>query len=430
MKNLKLEESSLDQAREHVLFHHQEADGWVTFAKKERSGAWKQYHYRPEELASQMPNWLGENVYFSQNTFYKPQRRIENIRQLRALYVDVDCHQLNYDPKWVLGKLELEVFKKTLPDPNIIIFSGRGLVCIWLIDPVPYKALPLWQALQNDFCGKLEYVGADKKSIDATRVFRVAGTYNSKSGIQVDIQYRHEYRYGLRELQSEYLPELAPSQPKKPGRTAKVVHLYNVRNLHYTRLLDLVRLINLRNYHVQGHRELLCFLYRYWSYCLTDDASDSLQQMLEFNSEFKEPLKEREVIRATRSAEQAWRAKSNKQANEEAIQKGYPGAGYNLKNTTIIQWLDIQPEEQEHLRTIIDSHEKRRRKRERDKLAFRAKRGSISRGEYLEKQKDKTEDRLWQLQQAIKRHPEANNTELGKLLAVSEGYIRKLKKQL
>ncbi|OKL35333.1 replication protein [Domibacillus mangrovi] len=430
MENLKWNETPSDRAKGHVLFHHEKADGWITLAKKEKSGEWQQYHYQADQLAVELSKWLGEDVYFSQNTFYKPQRRIENIRQLRALYVDVDCYVLNYDPEWVVGKTDLEIFKDALPDPNIILFSGRGIVYVWLIEPVPYQALPLWQAVQNYFCEQLKYVGADQKSIDATRVFRVAGSINSKSDNEVAVQYRHAYRYVLRDLQGDYLPELAPSKPKKPGRKSKIIHLHNVRSLHYVRLLDLVRLMDLRDGDVTGQRELLCFLYRYWSCCLTEDTADSLEQMLEFNSEFKEPLPEREVIRATKSAERAWIAKSDAKANEESIERGYPGAGYNLKNTTIIKWLEITPEEQVHLRTIIDGNEKRRRKRERDKLAFREKHGSVSREEYLVKQKDKTEDKLWLLKQAMKRHSKASNVKLAELLGVSEGYIRKLKKKL
>ncbi|HWK21654.1 MAG TPA: replication protein, partial [Ureibacillus sp.] len=125
MQNLNTVESyALDEAKRHVLFHHHKASGWITFAKKEGDGSWKQYHYQPAELASELPNWLGDNIFFSQNTFFKPQRRIENIKQLRALYVDIDCHNLNYDPHWVAEKLNLEVFQEDIPSPNFIIFSG------------------------------------------------------------------------------------------------------------------------------------------------------------------------------------------------------------------------------------------------------------------------------------------------------------------
>jgi hypothetical protein len=158
-----------------------------------------------------------------------------------------------------------------------------------------------------------------------------------------------------------------------------------------------------------------------------------LQQMLEFNSEFKEPLPEHEVIRATRSAEKAWKAKSDAKANAEAISRGYPGAGYNLKNTTIIEWLDITPEEQQHLSTIIDGREKRRRKRERDKqriMEIRREQGVKPREEYLEEQREKTEDRVWQLKKAVELHPNATNKQLAEMLQLSVRRIQQLKKMI
>ena len=68
-----------------------------------------------------------------------------------------------------------------------------------------------------------------------------------------------------------------------------------------------------------------------------------------------------EVERATRSAEKAWEARNNEEANRIAVEKGYPGAGYNIKNTKLIDWLDITEDEQTHLQTIIGTVEKRRR---------------------------------------------------------------------
>lgn len=349
-----------EEAAYHAWFHHADSDGWITLAKKTPNG-FKQYHYRPQELAVELTKWLGEDVYFSQNTFYKPFRRIENIRQLRALYVDVDCYLLNYDPAWVLGKLELENFRESLPEPNLVIFSGQGLVLIWLIDPVPYKALPLWQSVQNYFVNQLKSLGGDAKAVDAARIFRIAGSVNGKNGQAVTVQYRHDYRYDLREIQEEYLPELTPKKKKK-GRKPKVLHLHNIYRLHVTRLKDLTTLLMLRNGNVDSYRELFCFLYRYWSCCVLEDPEEALKHTLELNEEFTNPLPEREVIKATKSAEKAWKEKNDLHANAAAIKMGYPGAGYNLKNTKIIDWLDITDEEQTHLETIIGAPEKRTRK--------------------------------------------------------------------
>lgn len=354
-----VENSAIDEAKRHLLFHHHEAAGFVTLAHKDENGKWRQYHYLPDELASELSNWLGENVFFSQNTFYRPQRTIGTIKELRALYIDIDCHNLNYDPHWVLGKLHVEVFQETVPVPNYVLFSGRGLVCIWLIEPVPSHALPLWKSVQNYFYEQMKYVGADKNSIDPTRVFRIAGSVNSKSGKEVSVLYEHNEKYVLRELQAEYLPELNRKPDKKKKPKPKIAPLCNMRNLYYSRIQDIVKVAELRKYDLKGHRELFCFLYRYWSCCFTADEEDALTQVLEFNNEFKEPLPVSEVIRATRSAEKAWMNKNDAKANAEAIAKGYPGAGYNFKNSTIIGLLNITSEEQKDMRTIIGASEKR-----------------------------------------------------------------------
>src|SRR5690606_31344661 len=178
------------------------------------------------------------------------------------------------------------VSDRELPSPNLIINSGRGIVCVWLLEPVPSQALPLWQALQKDFFTKLERFGGDSKATDAARVFRIAGSVNSKNGEEVSVMYRHENRYSLRDLQYEYLPEIKPKTvPKRRGRPSKVVNLYNTFSLHHARLLDLVKLVELRSYDVKGHRETILFLYRYWKCCFLNDDDHTHEESLTFNQE-------------------------------------------------------------------------------------------------------------------------------------------------
>jgi hypothetical protein len=419
MENL----SAYERAKYHAWFHHHEADGYITLAKKTEKG-FQQYHVKPKRLALKLSKWLGEDVYFSQNTFYKPQRQIELIRQLRSLYVDLDCYLLNYNPKWIIGKLELEFFNQSIPEPSLIIFSGRGVVLVWLIDPVPYQALPLWQAVQNHFVKQMKAMGGDTRATDAARVFRLDGSINSKNGETVQVQYRHDYRYVLRDIQKEYLPEIQPKK-KTRGRRKTIERLYNTYSLHHARLLDLVKLVELRNYDLKGYRETILFLYRYWQCCYVADSEEALRQTLIFNSQFTEPLSEKEVIRATKSAEKAWKAKNNTEANRIAKEKGYPGAGYNLKNAKIIEWLDITEEEQLQLQTIIGRNEKRKRNT-KAKREQRRKEGVKTREEYLSAQKDKTEDKLWILQKALSRYPNATQKELGSKLGLSQQRIAQL----
>lgn len=369
----------IEKAIEHIRTHHADADGWITLARKDEYGQYTQHHYRYADIQEELEEWLGYDIYFSQNTFYKPQRRIENIRQLRSLYVDVDCHLFNFTPEYMIGRMELELFGEKVPEPNFIIHSGRGFVVIWLIEPVPYMALPLWQAIEQYFIEQFSELGGDPKATDAARVFRLAGSRNSKSREEVTVQYRHEYRYELRQIQEDYLPD---QQRKKLKKSSKPASLFNTYSLYYARLQDLSKLLQLRNYNVRGYREIICFLYRYWSCCFLQNEAEALEHTLDLNAQFAAPLSEREVVKATQSAEKAWNAKNNAEADRLAKERGYPGAGYNISNEKIIQWLDITEEEQKHLSTIIG----RKEKQKRDTQATRMRRreaGAVPREVYL-----------------------------------------------
>lgn len=424
---------AVDAAKEQILFHHnpQNTDGWITLAKKEAgTRRFRQYHYRPEELADHLSEWMGEDVYYSQNSFYRPARRIENIRQLRTLYVDLDVYNMGLDPEWVLGKLELEYFRQRIPESNMVIFSGRGLVLVWNIEPLPYQAMPLWRAVENYFVEVLKELGADTKATDPARIFRLAGSINSKNKAVVTAQYRHDYRYDIHDLQYDYLPELTPppaGQKKKPGRKTKIVRLFNIYTLHLTRARDIAKLVELRGGEMDKYREYTCFLYRYFTCCFTADPQRALEETLGLNNEFTNPLPEREVIQATQSAQKAWEAKSNKKADEVARANNYPGAGYNISNDKLIHWLNISPEEQTHMETIISKEEKRRRDKEAKRKTRRLQ-GQVSRKEYLAKEKNATMSKAEVLHQLMNQHPDWTNAQLAAHLNVTVRTIQRLKK--
>lgn len=426
---------NLFAAEQQLQFHHdpKTTDGWITLAKKDpQTKQFYQYHYKPDELANCLTRWTGEDVYYSQNTFFKPQRRIDNIRQLRSLYVDLDVYNKGMKPEWVLGKLEHEYFGQVIPEPNMVIFSGRGLVLVWNIVPIPYMVMPLWRAVENHFTTILEDLGADSKATDPTRIFRLAGTVNSKNDTVVKAQYRHEYRYDIHDLQYDYLPELTPKeQPavKKRGPKPRIIRLFNTYTLHLSRARDIAKLVELRRGQVTNYREYICFLYRYWTCCYSSDPERALDDMLSLNNEFSEPLPEREVRTATKSAEKAWAAKSDAKANELAKSMGYPGAGYHLKNSKIIEWLNISPEEQMELSTIIGGPEKRRRNLALKEEQRRAQ-GIRPMEEYNQERKQRVETKTDILKRLMQENPDWSNIRLGKEMEVSEGYIRKLKKAM
>ena len=346
---------------------HSDSKGWITRA--EINCGYKQWHYRYKELLEQ--DFNQENVYISINTFYSTFRRLEYLKELKAQFIDLDIYKTGFTKAQIIMHLETDYFNKSIPRPNLIIDSGRGLYLIWLLNSVPSKALPLWKAVEEYLYSVLKPFGADRQALDPTRVLRVPGSINSKSKTTVSIIDEYDYIYDLREIQNEYLPELKPKEKKK-GRPSKTVFIHRERSLYFARIQDITKLCELREYDLRGHREIILFLYRYYLCSFTEDVQKALEDVLELNSMFIYPLKEKEVIRATRSAEKCYLDK-----NKE----------YKYKNDTLIELLEITEIEETYMTTIISKMEYKRRHREREKNRYIEKlklEGKMSKKEELE----------------------------------------------
>lgn len=371
LSNLALnEEINLYESKEHLNNLHKNSKGYITIASKDPN--YKQWHYKSGELIENAEDILNNiNTYVSQNTFYKPQRRIENIKELRAIYIDIDCHNTKYSKEAVRYFLEKDLYGSKIPRPNYLIDSGRGLYYILLIEPVPSMAMPLWYAVQRYLYNELKEFGADANALDPTRVLRVVGTINSKSNSCVEILDMESYEYSLREIQEEYLPEISEKRENKKGRPKKFVSLFNEYSLYHARVVDIAKICELRNYDVKGYREVILFLYRYFTCCFLSDTDEALEKALELNVMFKDPLPEKEVITDTKSAEKAYEIRK-----------------YKYTNDKLIKILDITLEEQQHLKTIISSKEKYRRsakeQKEKKKLKRRNENGLTKKQQEME----------------------------------------------
>ena len=330
---------------------HGDSKGWITRSCIDENG-YSQWHYKYLELKE--TDLTGKNIYITLNTFYKPCRRLECIKELNFLYIDLDYYKTKYTKEQVIMNLEENYFNKIIPATNYILDSGRGLALLWNINKVPSKALPLWKAIQEYLYKQLKEFGADRQALDATRILRVPGSINSKSKTVVSIIDEYDYIYDLREIQKEYLPELKPKEKKK-GRPKKINYVYRERSLYFARIKDIIKLCELREYDLRGHREIILFLYRYYLCGFTEDVQKALEDVLELNSMFRYPLKENEVIRATMSAEKCYLDK-----NKE----------YKYKNDTLIELLEITEYEETYMSTIISKNEYKRRHREREKNRY------------------------------------------------------------
>lgn len=126
--------------------------------------------------------------------------------------------------------------------------------------------------------------------------------------------------------------------------------------LYQARVKDLENLLlNHRDYKGSG-REKILFLYRYYQCHLNQDTQKALESTLELNNSLNYPLSEKEVVRATKSAE-----------------KYYKGSQLNWKNIKIVDFLSINDEEIRGMSTLINHAEKTERARRRSRKHYEAK---------------------------------------------------------
>ena len=333
---------------------HKNSEGFITVAKMKKH--WQQYYF--EGINDLSINLNDKDVYISQNTFNNRSRRLTHLKELKALYIDIDCYKVNLSKEATKYFLENDLYGQ-IPVPNMLIDSGRGLYYIIFLENTKVEDLPKWQLVERYLYEKLKNLGADNKALDATRVLRVVGSTNSKNNELVKVIDTYDYQYTLDEIIENYIPEVnedrkekqKPKGVRKKGRKKKFVSLFNLYNLYYTRFKDIKKLVEIRNYEMTGYREITLFLIRYFLNVYHGDDDLVMEEVIEINNSFTEPLEINEVFNATRSG---------------AI--GATESVYKYSNDKLIKLLDITPSEQKEMATIIGKSEKyyRNNKNRRD----------------------------------------------------------------
>ena len=113
-----------------------------------------------------------QDVFVTVNEFYH-WRYIRNLKSLRACYVDVDG---STDWRGALDALG----EAGMPAPSFMVRSGRGIHVYGLLEPLPGKALPTWQRVQDTLVNALAPLGADYRAKDCTRLLRLVGTVKGR----------------------------------------------------------------------------------------------------------------------------------------------------------------------------------------------------------------------------------------------------------
>lgn len=378
--------------------------------------------FMPEIVQGVISQKSLQDTWISQAEFYAPTRRIVHLSRLGLLFADLDTYKLEglpSDPHKLTDALRRYCEKVALPEPNLVVFSGRGLQAKWILDgALPSQALPRWNALQTEINRRLEGFGADAKALDASRVLRLVETLNTKSNQVVRITHHSTQRYSFDQLAKELLPFWRNSREVdarcdqldlnldasgnvilfRPGEGEQTTREWRnhreAKNtvglrqfmgfqLAWDRLADLRKLAELRGGVPDGQRDTFVFLSAVFLSQATLDQNKLYHELYALAKEFVPHWPRTRVLASASSALK--RLKAHIAGDRVVFEGREVSPRYRFKNSTLIEsrWLGVTPSEERELRTIVSEEEAKRRDASRA-AQKRLDAGQTTRQGYLE----------------------------------------------
>ena len=333
-----------------VLLHDDRNSFYIV--SSDVDGVWGDTAIKRETLAA-YPFDKSSSYYMTHNGFTGRRRLAERTRQLNALFFDLDCHGSAADGceaiiNDALGCIFDGVQKGTLPNPNIIVDSGRGLHLYYVLDrSIPYrfrgsgdvneKGIRFFKDVQERLANVLDELLAgipgikvDRAVFDHTRVSRIPGTYNRKAGRYATLVSAHENYCHLSDLAS-YKPAKPMHSPLPSMRGKGPATILHFHPLMMSRLNKVSELQAYRNFDCEGTRELMSFVF-YNTAVQIYSRANALERLRAFNAQFTAPLPQSELGNIVRTVDDVTNVKG---------EKGY----YILKASTLARLLALTEKE-------------------------------------------------------------------------------------
>lgn len=419
---------------EHYLIHDINQPGFVSLLTQSPDGRKRQRSCKLSALPGTIEQ-LGSygDIWISQGEFRKPNRRAVNLWRMPVAFVDIDTYKVpalqGLPMASLLERVLFACYDAGIPEPSLVVWSGRGLQAKWIFEkPVPSAALPRWQALENELCRRLAHVGADPLAKDVSRVLRLVGTTNSKADERVKVIHQanvpalggirrggiiayafdafvdemlpltrgelEQLRECRQDANAQTLVDTAARDARKrrvtvvhgsksARKTASGLRPFIESQLAWDRLGDIRKLAELRGWTSgapAGERNLPLFLCAcFLSQALVVPRIES--ELAALAKEFAPTWTATELASCVSTTLSRARASAR---GETVDFDGMPvDPRYRWKNATLIERLQITPDEERQLTTIISETESRRRGAERSRAA-RGRAGAKSRQAWLD----------------------------------------------
>lgn len=296
------------------------------------------------------------DYYITANTVSGVKRRGEQLFSLENIVIDIDCHEEPFTREEVLNDkidriLWLMENNTDLPAPNTVVRTGRGIQLWWAIVPCHAKCKPYYDEVKDNFILELMSILTETEELDCFSVdrtassnpvgyYRIPNTYNTKVNRLVLCEVKEDRKpYVLQELvalvkswdhhDNDVKTYERTPLAKTEYSVAELSLLKNFHTLGFFRSRQLIQLRQIRNRGVgKEERNNFCFL-MFNTLLPAFGEEKTMEKLYLFNHGFKVPLTKEEI--------------------ENVICTAKKKNGYKYSNQKIIEFLNINPEEQEQI---------------------------------------------------------------------------------
>lgn len=309
-------------------------------------------------------NYLKMNIYTGMSDYKGVRRNSSNLYGSRMINIDLDVYNTKYED-YEDDELLMEMqpyFDKVGIQPSVYINSGHGKYISFILDSNINLKLSSMKDLYQNVCKKLidllSPFGADKKCSDPTHVFRVPGSVNMKTNEQAYIVFLEESKtinismlgekLGIPKVKKE---KKTLKKSKKKYTTSKTMAKSKYSKVNEQRHEDLLDLIEMRNYDIEGHRDLFFHIMSVNCFYMGMPEEEVYSIIDDLNNQLKKPLSTIKPI-----------VKYAKENFDKYLEDETKAVKYTNKD--IVALLDITQGEQKKMQQFIDKKEAQDRRRE------------------------------------------------------------------
>lgn len=319
-------------------------------------------------------NHLGLSMYMSVADYIRRKRESRNLYGVSSIILDLDTYNTvhEYDTDEEILQEMQPIFDRIGVEPNLYVNSGHGRYIVFSFNNVNLS-VPEMRKLYKETVKKLIFhfreFGADARCSDITRVFRIPGNINPKTGDKAYIAGHFNHRTTLSELASAVgiCKGKTVAEKKEKNRCRNFQMFYKpIARSRYTKVNrerdeDFNMFLEMRDYDIEGCRNTFFHLMSVNCFYLGMDEQEVAVYLNDINNQLVSPYDGLDaVIRYAKS-------------NYEIYEEDYDGA-VKYKNRTIVDLLGITEEEQKSMKQLIGQEEADKRIEESAKKKLERKR--------------------------------------------------------